>query len=315
MSYTAATKAGKIKVDVVNWENPAGGGMDISVGDVIADLGDIDVNTAATAASLASVTVVDDAAFTPGTTSVQMAGFEFDDVTPDSVDEGDGGAARMSANRNIYTTLRDAAGNERGANIDASNQLAVADSAAATLLGTIDADTSTIAGDTTSLDAKAPALGTAAMAASSPFTLATDDTQFGAVGAAADPDGNIHGQLRSIAEGVVAAPVAATRTVTNATGAGAIATTTAVSADWKLNHVSIHFGAAITAAESVTVSLDANDGAAYDIPFDIMLLTGETDYFWYPEKDLVLESGDEVAVAFAGTDGETFGLRIVGEKV
>jgi hypothetical protein len=69
--------------------------------------------------------VVDDAAFSPGSTSVVMVGFEFDDTTPDSVDEGDGGAARMSANRNIYTQLRDAAGNERGANVDASNRLTV----------------------------------------------------------------------------------------------------------------------------------------------------------------------------------------------
>jgi len=44
------------------------------------------------------------------------------------------------------------------------------------LLTTIDGDTSTIAGDTTSLDAKTPALGTAAMAASTPVTIATDDT-------------------------------------------------------------------------------------------------------------------------------------------
>lgn len=70
--------------------------------------------------------VADDAAFTPATTKVMMVGFEFDDTTPDSVDEGDAGAARMSANRNIFTQIRDAAGNERGANVNASNQLAVA---------------------------------------------------------------------------------------------------------------------------------------------------------------------------------------------
>lgn len=69
--------------------------------------------------------IVDDAAFTPASTSVMMAGFEFDDTTPDSVNEGDAGAARMSANRNIYTQIRDAAGNERGANVNASNQLSV----------------------------------------------------------------------------------------------------------------------------------------------------------------------------------------------
>jgi hypothetical protein len=69
--------------------------------------------------------VADDAAFTPGTTKVMMAGFEFDDSSPDSVNEGDAGAARMSANRNVYTQIRDAAGNERGANVNASNQLEV----------------------------------------------------------------------------------------------------------------------------------------------------------------------------------------------
>lgn len=67
----------------------------------------------------------DDAAFTPATTKVMMAGFEYDDDAPDSVDEGDAGAARMSANRNIYTTIRDAAGNERGANVNSSSQLSV----------------------------------------------------------------------------------------------------------------------------------------------------------------------------------------------
>ncbi len=68
---------------------------------------------------------VDDAAFTPATSSVTMVGATFDDVAPDSVNEGDGGAIRMSANRNLYTTLRDAAGNERGVNVSAGNALLV----------------------------------------------------------------------------------------------------------------------------------------------------------------------------------------------
>lgn len=77
--------------------------------------------------------VVDDAAFTPATTSVMMAGFTFDDVSPDTVNEGDAGAARMSANRCQYVVLRDNAGNERGLNIDASGQLAVTLASAQTL--------------------------------------------------------------------------------------------------------------------------------------------------------------------------------------
>ena len=75
--------------------------------------------------ALVGGTVVDDAAFTPGTTTVSMIGLQYDDTSPDSVNEGDGGAPRMSANRNQYMTVRDAAGNERGANVNASNQLAV----------------------------------------------------------------------------------------------------------------------------------------------------------------------------------------------
>ena len=72
------------------------------------------------------IVFTDDAAFTPGTSKVAMVGAEFDDITPDSVDEGDAGALRMSANRNLYTQIRDAAGNERGANVNASNELLVA---------------------------------------------------------------------------------------------------------------------------------------------------------------------------------------------
>lgn len=48
--------------------------------------------------------VVDDAAFTPATTSVNMAGFQADETSTDSVDEGDAGAARMTLDRKIIVT-------------------------------------------------------------------------------------------------------------------------------------------------------------------------------------------------------------------
>lgn len=76
---------------------------------------------------------VDDAAFTPATSKIMMVGAEFDDTTPDSVDEGDGGAIRMSGNRNLYVRIRDNAGNERGLNVDASGQIAVTLAASQTL--------------------------------------------------------------------------------------------------------------------------------------------------------------------------------------
>lgn len=50
--------------------------------------------------------IADDAAFTPATTKVMMAGFEADEASTDSVDEGDGGAARMTLDRKIITTIQ-----------------------------------------------------------------------------------------------------------------------------------------------------------------------------------------------------------------
>lgn len=52
----------------------------------------------------------------------------FDDASPTSITENSFGFIRMSANRNLYQTIRDAAGNERGANVDASNRLTTAPS-------------------------------------------------------------------------------------------------------------------------------------------------------------------------------------------
>lgn len=64
----------------------------------------------------------DDAGFTPATDKVMMMGAQLDDTSPDSVDEGDAGAVRMSANRSLHVRIRDNAGNERGLNIDANGE-------------------------------------------------------------------------------------------------------------------------------------------------------------------------------------------------
>lgn len=49
--------------------------------------------------------IVDDAAFTPATSKVMMAGFQVDDTSTDSVDEGDAGAARMTLDRRQIVQL------------------------------------------------------------------------------------------------------------------------------------------------------------------------------------------------------------------
>lgn len=66
-------------------------------------------------------------------TGIAAAGLlaQFDNTAPNAITENQFGNLRMSANRNLFGTLRDAAGNERGANVTASNAL-VTDSSAST---------------------------------------------------------------------------------------------------------------------------------------------------------------------------------------
>lgn len=54
----------------------------------------------------------DDAPFTPGTGTVTMLGAFADETGPDSVDEGDGGAVRMTLTRALHTNPRNASGTE-----------------------------------------------------------------------------------------------------------------------------------------------------------------------------------------------------------
>jgi hypothetical protein len=74
-----------------------------------ADTGDIATDADAIRVSVELIDdaiKTDDAAFTPGTTKVLMAGFEADESSTDSVDEGDAGAARMTLDRKQIVTAQ-----------------------------------------------------------------------------------------------------------------------------------------------------------------------------------------------------------------
>lgn len=71
----------------------------------------------------------DNDAFTFDTTTVAISGAVVDDVATNAVTENSAGAPRMSPNRNLHSEIRDAAGNERGANVTAGNALVVDGSA------------------------------------------------------------------------------------------------------------------------------------------------------------------------------------------
>ena len=130
--------------------------------------------------------MVDDTAFTPTTSQVTPMGAFFNDTAPDSVDEGDIGAPRMSTNRNLYNTIRDAAGNERGVNVTAGNALKVDGSAvtqpvsAASLPLPTGAATSanqaTEIASLASIDTKTLSAGQSNMAGSSPVVIASNQS-------------------------------------------------------------------------------------------------------------------------------------------
>jgi hypothetical protein len=56
--------------------------------------------------AIATAIVTDDAVFTPATSKVGMAGFQADEGSTDSIDEGDAGAARMTLDRKQIITLQ-----------------------------------------------------------------------------------------------------------------------------------------------------------------------------------------------------------------
>jgi len=139
-TYTEATTVGRMVGCVRNdtLETLASADNEIAPCQVDAD-GAVYVNIAAGGA------LTDDSAYTVTTSPVNPEGGMFDDTSPDSVDENDVGIFRMSANRNQYMTIRDAAGNERGVNVDASNNLQI-DIAASSATVTVAAHAVTNAG-------------------------------------------------------------------------------------------------------------------------------------------------------------------------
>lgn len=67
----------------------------------------------------------DNSAFTFGTTNITPSGFVFDDVAPNAATENRVATPRMSGNRVPYAIVRDAAGNERGLNVDANGEIGI----------------------------------------------------------------------------------------------------------------------------------------------------------------------------------------------
>ena len=106
-----------------------------------------------------------------------------------------------------------------------------------------------------------------------------------------------------------AAPV-----VTSSSGSGAISASYAPAAPFWLDAITLHLSAAPTTSQDFTITLNANDGAAYDtLLYGLDLsLSSVTDLVYTPDDGpLLCEAGDSIDVAWLNGDGRTFGLRIV----
>jgi len=105
----------------------------------------------------------------------------------------------------------------------------------------------------------------------------------------------------------------------NGTGAVAIATTGTVPAGqhYRLVSVSCLFSAAPTTSENLTITLDANAGAAYDVLlYTLDPSVGATYSIVYlPDQEIILEGGDAIDVTYTNTDTRTYGVQITFKAV
>lgn len=107
------------------------------------------------------------------------------------------------------------------------------------------------------------------------------------------------------------------------TGLGAItaSATVPVGQTYRVMHVTCHFGGAAptapTTSENFTVTLDAIDGPAFDpLLYSVDPSAGATtDILWYPDEELFVIGGDQIDVAFAGSDNIEFGVLITLKRV
>ena len=99
-----------------------------------------------------------------------------------------------------------------------------------------------------------------------------------------------------------------------ATGAGALAHTLAPGRAFRLLEVRIHLSAAAT-QQDFTITLDSNEGPAYDLIFDTQAMAAVADHVYRPAHPAIFMKGDELDFAWTNTDARTFGLEIIYQEL
>lgn len=94
-----------------------------------------------------------------------------------------------------------------------------------------------------------------------------------------------------------------------ATGSAAISETVTPSGAFELHEARVHLSAA-GGAGNLTVTLDANAGAAYDVVLLTQDMTAITDLVWQPDRPMSFDSGEKIVVAWANAGGKTYALEV-----
>ena len=109
------------------------------------------------------------------------------------------------------------------------------------------------------------------------------------------------------------------RYITSATSTwtSAIALSTVVWHDFRLDSVTIHFDIAPTTVEDLTITVNAKDWSAFDtVLFRVNpQASSDTDIVFIPDEQLSFENWDEIDLAYTNTDGRTFWARIMTQSL
>jgi hypothetical protein len=94
-----------------------------------------------------------------------------------------------------------------------------------------------------------------------------------------------------------------------ATGSAAVAYAKTFDDEAFVREIRYHMGVA-AGAETLTVSLDAQAGSAYDCTLGSQAMNTLLDYYYRPEIPLHFVKGDILKITFANSGNRTWGIEV-----
>ena len=103
--------------------------------------------------------------------------------------------------------------------------------------------------------------------------------------------------------------------VVEATGSGAMSVEVTHDHAWRLHGFDMHINTAPTTAEDMTITKDADKGAAYDTVIDTIAMAGKTDIAQQATRPLAMKADDKLIFEWTNTDARTWAITVNIEKI